>query len=120
LSVAAQFIQSAVQAIDALVRQAMANYVRRRNARRIYRGLCQLGDATLRDIGLDRSEIEWAAVETSKRAGRISARDLRSVPRRANGVGRLQLVAWRGPAHDRLSEPDLERRTVALICDDRE
>lgn len=55
--VASRWIRSALQAVAAFARKVVAREVQLRRARATYEALSRLDDRTLRDLGLDRSEL---------------------------------------------------------------
>jgi uncharacterized protein YjiS (DUF1127 family) len=60
-----KIIVAAIQAVGAIARRAHARRRRRQEAKNIYDTLHQLDDRTLRDLGLDRSEIPSLAAEVT-------------------------------------------------------
>jgi uncharacterized protein YjiS (DUF1127 family) len=76
----AEIIVAAIQAAGALVRRVYACHRQRRQARAIYDELRQLDDRTLRDLGLDRSEITSVAAEVTGKAECTRGRALGTSP----------------------------------------
>lgn len=60
-----QFLEAASQALTAVVRRAVADWKRRRQARATYDALNELDSRMLRDLGFDRSEIGSIAAEVA-------------------------------------------------------
>jgi uncharacterized protein YjiS (DUF1127 family) len=69
-----EIIAAAIQAAGAIARRTYTRYRQRRQARAIYEALHQLNDHTLRDLGLDRSEITSVAAEVTGEAERTRVR----------------------------------------------
>jgi uncharacterized protein YjiS (DUF1127 family) len=65
---AAAVLYPALRRASAWLAQACERYVRRRQARAIFRALHELDDRTLRDLGFHRSEIWSVAAEATGEA----------------------------------------------------
>jgi len=79
-----EIIVALMQALAAFARQSLARHRQRRQARSTYDALRQLDDRTLRDLGLERSEIRSVAAEVAGEAERTRVRALltsHSLPR---------------------------------------
>jgi uncharacterized protein YjiS (DUF1127 family) len=73
-----EIIVAAIQAAGAIARRAHARHRQRRQARAIRDALRQLNDHTLRDLGIDRSEIMSVAAEVTGAAECTRVRALRT------------------------------------------
>ena len=67
------------------VRQWLLHQKQRRLNRKTYKGLSQLDDATLKDIGLTSGDVTWAS----------------KLPDSVNAATELEIIARRKPAPDR-------------------
>jgi uncharacterized protein YjiS (DUF1127 family) len=65
-----EIFAATARAVAAMLRDAYAGYVRRREAKAVRLALGELDDRTLRDLGLDRSEIGSVAAEVAGGAER--------------------------------------------------
>ena len=72
-----EIIVALMQALAAFARQSLARHRLRRRARSTYDALRQLDDRTLRDLGLDRSEIRLVVAEMTGEAERTRVPALR-------------------------------------------
>lgn len=73
-----EFIIAAIKTVEAYARQALVRQQQRRQARSIYDAIRQLDDRSLRDLGLDRSEIRSLAAEMTGEAACTRVRALQT------------------------------------------
>ena len=73
-----EIVVEAFRAAGAVARRAYVRYRQHRRARAIHATLRELDDHTLRDLGLDRSEIRSVAAELTGEAERTRVRVLQS------------------------------------------